>query len=66
MNCLQSGRLQITRHRDQLCQLSEVLGGGCKVEFVAHTAWTSQSQPAEPENALEMGEQHLDLLSKLA
>jgi hypothetical protein len=25
--------------------------------------WPPQAQPAEPENALEMGEQHLDALS---
>ena len=31
------------RHRawDQLCQFAEVLGGGCEVELIAGTVWSS-------------------------
>ena len=66
MSWFQSGRLRITWHRDQLCELPEVLGGGGEVEFIGGSTWASQSEPAETENALEMGKQHLDLLSELS
>ncbi len=36
------------------------------MELVSGAAWSSQSQPAEPENALEVGEQHLDLFALAA
>ena len=52
------------RRRDQLCELPEVLGGGGEEELVASAAWSSQSEPVEPQDALEMGEQHLDLLAQ--
>ena len=48
--------------RDQLCQLSEVLGGGSQQELVLSTKRTSQPEPVEAQDALEMCEQHLDLL----
>ena len=50
--------------RDQLRQLPEVLGGGCEDELITRTIWTAKSEPIELENALEMGEQHLDLLAQ--
>ena len=47
---------------DQLCQFSEVLGGGSQEELVSSAKWTSQPQPIEAQDALELCEQHLDLL----
>ena len=47
---------------DQLCQFSEVLGGGSQEELVSSAKWTSQPEPIEAQDALEMCEQHLDLL----
>jgi hypothetical protein len=48
---------------DELRKLAEVLSGGCEVELVAGTARTTQSKSVEPEDALEVGEGHLDLLA---
>src|SRR5690606_6911840 len=53
-------------HRPQLSELSEVLGGCSEQELVAGAAWTAQSEPTEPEDALEVGEQHLDLLATMS
>jgi hypothetical protein len=53
---LQSGR------QDQLCQLSEVLGGGRQEELVPSTKGASQSEAIEAQDALQVREQHLDLL----
>lgn len=50
-------------HWSELGELSEVLGRCSEKELVTGAAWTSQSEPTEPEDALEVGEQHLDLLS---
>jgi hypothetical protein len=50
------------RQRDQLCQLSEVLGGGSQQELVVSTKWTSQPEPIEAQDALQVREQHFDLL----
>ena len=47
---------------DQLCQFSEVLGGGSQEELVSSAKWTSQPEPVKAQDALEMCEQHLDLL----
>jgi hypothetical protein len=41
------------------------LGGRCKQEFIAGTAWTSQSQARHPEKALEVCKKHLDLLTAM-
>jgi hypothetical protein len=38
----------------ELCQLSQILGGRCKQEFVASAAWSSQPQSSEPQNPLKM------------
>jgi len=43
--------------RDQLCQLSEVLDGGSEQELVLSTKRTSQPEPIEAQDALEMCEQ---------
>jgi hypothetical protein len=48
---------------NQLTETPEVLGNGCKRELELGAAWTPQSQPTEPQNALEVREQHLDLLA---
>ncbi|ERP94934.1 hypothetical protein Q669_31245 [Labrenzia sp. C1B10] len=50
----------------EFCQLSVVLGGGCDVEFVTRSAWSAQSETIESLDPLQMREQHLHLLSKLA
>lgn len=50
-------------HWSELGELSEVLGGGGEQELVAGAAWSAQPQATEPEDALEVGEQHLDLLA---
>ena len=44
--CLLSGRHR-GGQRDQLCQLSEILGGGSQQELVLSTKWTSQPEPIE-------------------
>jgi len=36
-----------TWQRDQLCQLSEILGGGSQQELVLSAKWTSQPEPIE-------------------
>src|SRR5262245_15244980 len=50
-----SGRRGINRDsRDELCQLPQILDGGCKQEFVASAAWSSQPQSSEPQDPLKM------------
>ena len=49
---------------NQFGELPEVLGCGGEQKFVVSAEWPSQPEPVEPQDALEMGEQHLDLLSK--
>jgi hypothetical protein len=39
------------------------LGGGGEKEFVSRAAGTAQPEATEPENALQLSEQHLDLLA---
>ena len=48
--------------RDQLCQLSEVLDCSSEEELVLGPIWPSQPEPIKAQDALEMREQHLDLL----
>jgi hypothetical protein len=50
-------------YRDQLCEFSKVLGGGCEQELVARTGGSAETKPIEFEDTLEVGEQHLDLLA---
>ena len=49
--------------RDQLGELSEVLGRCSEEELVLGPIWPSQPEPVEAQDALEMREQHLDLLT---
>jgi hypothetical protein len=56
-----SSELQ-SRRQDQLCQLSEVLGGGRQEELVPSTKGASQPEAIEAQDALQVREQHLDLL----
>jgi hypothetical protein len=39
-----------------------VLGGGSQEEFVPSATWTSQPEPVQAQDALEVREQHFDLL----
>ena len=50
------------RDRDQLGELAEVLGGGGEEELVLGTIRAPQAQAVQLQDALEVGEQHLDLL----
>ena len=50
------------RDRDQLGELAEVLGGGSEEELVLGTIRAPQAQAVQLQDALEVGEQHLDLL----
>lgn len=53
-------------HGDQLGHLAEVLGGGGEEELISCAVWTSQAQAIHSEDALEVREQHFDLLSLAA
>lgn len=50
------------RPKRQLGQFAKILGGGSQGKFVTRTGWTSQSEAVELQNALEVSEQHFDLL----
>lgn len=50
-------------HWDQFREFAEVLGCCCEMELVTRAIGTSQSQAIELQDALEVGEQHLDLLA---
>jgi len=43
--------------------LPRFLSACCEEELVSGAAWSSQSEPVQLQDALEMGKQHLDLLS---
>jgi hypothetical protein len=49
-------------HRSKLCELPQVLGCGSEQALVSRAARTAQSEATESKDALEMGEQHLELL----
>ena len=49
--------------RDQFSELSEVLDRCSEEELVLGPIWPSQPEPVEAQDALEMREQHLDLLT---
>ena len=53
-------------HGDQLGHFPEVLGGGCEEGLVPCAVWTSQAQAIHSEDALEVREQHFDLLALAA
>ena len=50
--------------RYQFCQFPQVLGGCSDEELIAGTIRSSKSQSSEPENAFEMGKQHLYLFAQ--
>jgi hypothetical protein len=58
-SCGEDGR----RERNELRQLSEVLGGGGQQELIFGSTRPTQAPSIQPEDALQMSEQHLDLLS---
>src|SRR5512140_3619154 len=51
-------------HRDQLGHLTKVQSGGCEGELVTRAVRAPQSQAIELKNALEVREQHFDLLAE--
>jgi hypothetical protein len=51
------------RSRDQRCELSQVLGDGGKNKLILGASRAAQSKSTEPQDALQVGEPHLDLLS---
>src|ERR1700722_3247351 len=51
------------RKGDQLRQFPQVLGGGRQSELIFGSARPAKAQSVEPEDALQMSEQHLDFLS---
>jgi len=59
---LRLSRRSRLRHRDQFREFTEVLGSGCEMEFVTGAIRSSQAEAIELQNALQVGEQHLDLL----
>jgi len=57
-----SGGECLDRHREKLGELAKVLGGGGEEELVSGPFGTSKAKPVELQDALEVREQHLDLL----
>lgn len=53
-------------HWSQSGQAPQVLSGGGEEKFVAGAVWTPQAQAGKAQDALEMGEQHLDFLPTTA
>jgi hypothetical protein len=51
------------RERNELHQFPQILGCGGQQELVFGSARAAQAQSVEPEYALQMSEQRLDLLS---
>ena len=54
------------RKGDELRQFPEILGGGGQEELVLGSVRPAETQSTEPEDALQMSEEHLDLLSLAA
>jgi hypothetical protein len=54
------------RERNELRQFPQILGSGGQKELVFRSARAAQAQSIEPEDALQMSEEHLDLLSLAA
>ena len=50
------------RPSDQRCEPAQVLGDGGKNKLVLGASWTTQSKPAELQDALQVRKPHLDLL----
>ena len=53
-------------HWPQPGESPQILGGRREQELILRPAWTAQPQPPELQDALEMGEQHLDLFPTAA
>jgi hypothetical protein len=51
------------REGDEFRQFPQILGGGGQQELVLGSARATEAQSTEPEDALQMSEEHLDLLS---
>ena len=51
------------RERDELRQFPQILGCGGQQELVLGSIWAAEAQATEPEDALQMSEEHLNLLS---
>jgi hypothetical protein len=49
-------------HWDELGEFPEVLGGGGEEELVVSSVWSAQAQAIQPQDPLQMAEQHFDLL----
>ena len=54
------------QQRPQLSEFAEVLDGCGYVELVLGAVRSSEAKAVEPEYALQVGEEHLDLLSGIA
>jgi hypothetical protein len=50
------------RRRNQLGELTEVLGGGGREKLVSGAVWTAEAQAVELQDPPEVGKEHLDLL----
>src|SRR5690606_36510166 len=57
-----SGRCEALQ-RDHLGHFAQVLGCGGEVELVFSSVGTAQAQAVQPQDAFEVSEEHLDLLS---
>jgi hypothetical protein len=62
----QHTRYRWRRPRRQLGEAAQVLGDGCQGELELGAARSAQSQSAEPQDALQVREQHLDALALTA
>ena len=51
------------RSRNQRCKPPQVLGDGGQNKLVLGASWATQSKPTEPQDALQVGKPHLDLLA---
>jgi hypothetical protein len=51
------------RARNRGCEPPQVLSDGGKNKLILSASRAAQAKPAEPQNALQMGEQHLDLFA---
>jgi hypothetical protein len=49
----------------QFRKLPKVLGGRCEEELISGAIGSAEAQQVEPEYALEVSEEHLDLLASL-
>jgi hypothetical protein len=57
---------RVGRRSNDLGERAEVLSGGSEVELVAGAVRAMQLEAVEPQDALKVGEQHLDLLALAA